>query len=46
MCGCAVGTMKSRVNRARGKLAELMGVDVAEDFGGEHIPRPRGIAVG
>ena len=26
MCGCAVGTMKSRVNRARGKLAELMGV--------------------
>jgi RNA polymerase sigma-70 factor (ECF subfamily) len=46
MCGCAVGTMKSRVNRARGKLAELMGIDVAEDFGGEHTPRPRGIAVG
>lgn len=24
ICGCAVGTMKSRVNRARAKLAELM----------------------
>lgn len=26
-CGVAVGTVKSRVNRARAKLAELMGVD-------------------
>ena len=25
MCGCAVGTMKSRVNRARSRLAELLG---------------------
>ena len=41
MCGCAVGTMKSRVNRARGKLAELMGVNGAEDFGSEHHPNPR-----
>ncbi len=41
MCGCAVGTMKSRVNRARGKLAELMGVSGAEDFGSEHNPNPR-----
>jgi RNA polymerase sigma-70 factor (ECF subfamily) len=24
LCGCAVGTMKSRVNRARAKLAELL----------------------
>lgn len=24
ICGCAVGTMKSRVNRARAKLAELL----------------------
>ena len=23
-CGCAVGTMKSRVNRARAKLAEML----------------------
>jgi RNA polymerase sigma-70 factor, ECF subfamily len=41
MCGCAVGTMKSRVNRARGRLAELMGVTGAEDFGSEHTPNPR-----
>lgn len=27
MCGCAVGTIKSRVNRARGKLAELLSID-------------------
>src|ERR1700722_19454820 len=26
MCGCAVGTMKSRVNRARTRLAELLAV--------------------
>lgn len=26
MCGCAVGTMKSRVNRARTKLAETLGL--------------------
>ena len=24
VCGCAVGTMKSRVNRARGRLADLL----------------------
>ena len=33
ICGCAVGTIKSRVNRARSRLAELMDVDAAEDFG-------------
>jgi len=32
MCGCAVGTIKSRVNRARVKLCELMGVDGVTDF--------------
>jgi RNA polymerase sigma-70 factor (ECF subfamily) len=26
ICGCAVGTMKSRVNRARAKLAEVLTV--------------------
>jgi len=35
MCGCAVGTIKSRVNRARGKLCQLMGVEGAGDFGTE-----------
>lgn len=26
-CGCAVGTIKSRVNRARAKLAEVLGLE-------------------
>lgn len=29
MCGCAVGTIKSRVNRARARLAELLGLSDA-----------------
>ncbi|AKO95478.1 ECF RNA polymerase sigma factor SigR [Marinovum algicola] len=32
MCGCAVGTIKSRTNRARKRLAELMELDDEEDF--------------
>jgi RNA polymerase sigma-70 factor (ECF subfamily) len=31
--GCAVGTIKSRVNRARSKLAELLGVTTPLEFG-------------
>ena len=31
--GCAVGTIKSRVSRARSRLAEVMQLDSAEDFG-------------
>jgi RNA polymerase sigma-70 factor, ECF subfamily len=31
--GCAVGTIKSRVNRARTKLADIMGITNAEEFG-------------
>jgi RNA polymerase sigma-70 factor (ECF subfamily) len=27
ICGCAIGTIKSRVNRARGNLAALLGID-------------------
>lgn len=27
ICGCAVGTVKSRVNRGRARLAQLLGVD-------------------
>ena len=33
ICGCAVGTIKSRLNRARNRLAELMHVEGAGDFG-------------
>lgn len=31
MCGVAVGTIKSRANRGRRRLAELMGMDADED---------------
>jgi RNA polymerase sigma-70 factor (ECF subfamily) len=39
ICGCAVGTIKSRVNRARTRLAELMGIDSAEEFGPDQATR-------
>ena len=39
ICGCAVGTIKSRVNRARSKLAALLYVDRAEDFGPDETVR-------
>src|SRR6516225_4978621 len=39
ICECAVGTIKSRVNRARSKLAALLYVDGAEDFGPDESVR-------
>lgn len=33
ICECAVGTIKSRVNRARTRLIELLSIDQAEGFG-------------
>jgi RNA polymerase sigma-70 factor (ECF subfamily) len=33
ICGCAVGTIKSRVNRARRRLAELLQISAAEEYG-------------
>ncbi len=41
ICGCAVGTIKSRVNRARTRLAELMNIDGTADFGPDDIMRSR-----
>ena len=35
ICGCAVGTMKSRVNRARNRLAQLLSVSAEGEFGPE-----------
>jgi RNA polymerase sigma-70 factor (ECF subfamily) len=39
ICGCAVGTVKSRVNRARTRLAELMAITGAEDFAPDEMTR-------
>ena len=39
ICGCAVGTIKSRVNRARTRLAGLRGVESAEEFGPDQQTR-------
>jgi RNA polymerase sigma-70 factor (ECF subfamily) len=45
ICGCAVGTIKSRVNRARSKLSALLYVDGAEDFGPDRDRRQRRISL-
>jgi RNA polymerase sigma-70 factor, ECF subfamily len=39
ICDCAVGTIKSRVNRARTRIAELLSIDGVEDFGPDHTTR-------
>ena len=39
ICGCAVGTIKSRVNRARTRLAELMSIEDADEFGPDEQTR-------
>lgn len=35
ICGCAIGTMKSRVNRARGRLAELLSIAPGDAYGSD-----------
>ncbi len=42
ICGCAVGTIKSRVNRARNRLAAILSIDSADDFG--PVPETRAMA--
>jgi RNA polymerase sigma-70 factor (ECF subfamily) len=39
ICDCAVGTIKSRVNRARTRLAELMSIESVDDFGPDRATR-------
>ena len=36
ICGCAVGTVKSRVNRARIRLSEILAVTSSGDYGPDH----------
>ena len=39
ICGCAVGTIKSRVNRARRHLAELLSIEGPDYFGPDRTMR-------
>ena len=39
ICGCAIGTIKSRVNRARTRLADLLAIDNIDDFGPDRPTR-------
>ena len=39
VCDCAVGTIKSRVHRARMRLAELLSIDNADMFGPDQTTR-------
>jgi len=39
ICGCAVGTIKSRVNRARLRLAAILNVDDMDDLGPDGMTR-------
>ena len=41
ICGCAPGTMKSRVNRARNRLAELMTAPSEKSGGTRTVAAPR-----
>ncbi len=40
MCGCAVGTIKSRVSRARTHLQELLDVSGSSDYGPDELTSP------
>jgi RNA polymerase sigma-70 factor (ECF subfamily) len=39
LCGCPIGTVKSRVQRARTRLAEIMRLDVRCELGLDRITR-------
>jgi len=39
ICGCVVGTIKSRVSRARTRLAGLLAIDSVDDFGPDSATR-------
>jgi RNA polymerase sigma-70 factor (ECF subfamily) len=39
ICGCAVGTIKSRVNRARTRLANILNIENPNDFGPDRTTR-------
>ena len=39
ICGCAIGTIKSRVNRARRHLVDLLAIESPDDFGPDRTMR-------
>lgn len=39
ICGCAIGTIKSRVSRARDRLAEIMDIDINHEFGPDELAK-------
>jgi RNA polymerase sigma-70 factor, ECF subfamily len=39
ICGCAIGTIKSRVNRARNHLAKMLSIEGPNDFGPDQTIR-------
>jgi RNA polymerase sigma-70 factor (ECF subfamily) len=39
LCGCAAGTIKSRVHRARARLVDLLAIDGPDDFGPDRVTR-------
>ncbi|MET0546746.1 MAG: sigma-70 family RNA polymerase sigma factor [Caulobacterales bacterium] len=47
ICGCAVGTVKSRVSRGRSQLAQLLGLQPGDSLGdGDAQHAPQGVIVG
>jgi RNA polymerase sigma-70 factor, ECF subfamily len=40
ICDCAVGTVKSRVNRARTRLAEILSIESAAEYGPDATSQP------
>jgi RNA polymerase sigma-70 factor, ECF subfamily len=37
ICGARIGTIKSRINRARTRLADLLGIETPEDIGADRV---------